>query len=77
LRRLFDKGSAGADRHCANARVIHDYFHHKAGSQGYTLSHSQQRVIDCMAQHASTLLGTSGKALPGLYLHGAVGRGKS
>jgi len=77
LRRLVGKISAEPDRHCANARVIHDYFHHKACSQGYTLSHSQQRVIDCMAQHASTLLGTSGKALPGLYLHGAVGRGKS
>ncbi|VVN49137.1 Cell division protein ZapE [Pseudomonas fluorescens] len=61
----------------ATGRVIHDHFRHKAHSQGYTLSHSQQRVIDCMAQHATTLLGSSAKALPGLYLHGAVGRGKS
>jgi cell division protein ZapE len=58
-------------------RVIHDYFHHKAHAQGYTLSHSQQRVIDCMTQHASALLGTSAPTRPGLYLHGAVGRGKS
>lgn len=58
-------------------RVVHDYFRHKAHTQGYTLSHSQQRVIDCMAQHATVLLGSSAKPLPGLYLHGAVGRGKS
>lgn len=30
-----------------------------------------------MAQHATTLLGAGAKTLPGLYLHGAVGRGKS
>ena len=35
--------------------MIHDYFRHKAHVQGYTLSHSQLRVIDCMAQHASAL----------------------
>ncbi|RON41929.1 cell division protein ZapE [Pseudomonas frederiksbergensis] len=73
LRRLFGKTAALA----ANHRVIHDYFHHKALVQGYTLSHSQQRVIDHMAQQATTLLGQSAKILPGLYLHGAVGRGKS
>jgi cell division protein ZapE len=73
LRRLFGKVAALPASH----RVIHDYFQHKALAQGYTLSHSQQRVIDCMAQHATTLLGTSAKTLPGLYLHGAVGRGKS
>lgn len=56
--------------------MIHDYFRHKAHVQGYTLSHSQLRVIDCMAQHASALPGSS-TPLPGLYLHGAVGRGKS
>lgn len=77
LRSLFGKVATGPDRHCRHARVIHDYFHRQACSQGYTLSHSQQRVIDCMAQHASELLGTPGKTLPGLYLHGAVGRGKS
>jgi cell division protein ZapE len=30
-----------------------------------------------MALHASILMGESSKTLPGLYLHGAVGRGKS
>lgn len=75
LRRLFGKASPAGGT--ATGRVIHDYFHHKAHAQGYTLSHSQQRVIDCMAQHATTLLGSSAHTLPGLYLHGAVGRGKS
>ncbi|WP_223507080.1 cell division protein ZapE [Pseudomonas sp. GL-RE-29] len=75
LRRLFGKAAPASG--VATGRVIHDYFHHKAHSQGYTLSHSQQRVIDCMAQHATTLLGAGAKTLPGLYLHGAVGRGKS
>lgn len=63
--------------HSPAGRTVHDYFRHKAHTQGYTLSHSQQRVIDCMAQHAAALLGSSAKPLPGLYLHGAVGRGKS
>lgn len=57
--------------------MIHDYFHRKAHSQGYTLSLSQQRVIHSMAQHAATLLGAVAQPQPGLYLHGAVGRGKS
>lgn len=77
LRRLLGKAIASPASGNANHRVIHDYFHHKALAQGYTLSHSQQRVIDCMARHATTLLGSSAKNLPGLYLHGAVGRGKS
>ncbi|MDB5995036.1 MAG: ATPase [Pseudomonas sp.] len=76
LRRLFGKASTPSAAP-ATGRVVHDYFRHRAHAQGYTLSHSQQRVIDCMAQHATTLLGTSTKTLPGLYLHGAVGRGKS
>ncbi|KAB0496441.1 cell division protein ZapE [Pseudomonas vancouverensis] len=73
LRRLFGKTATAP----TNGRIIHDYFRHKAHTQGYTLSHSQQRVIDCMAQHAAALLGGPVKSLPGLYLHGAVGRGKS
>ncbi|BCX69357.1 MULTISPECIES: cell division protein ZapE [Pseudomonas] len=77
LRRLFGKATTAPANGVASGRVIHDYFHHKAHSQGYTLSLSQQRVIDCMAQHAATLLGAGAKTLPGLYLHGAVGRGKS
>lgn len=77
LRRLLGAPPAAPGNGNASHRVIHDYFHQKALTQGYTLSHSQQRVIDCMAQHAKTLLGTSAKNLPGLYLYGAVGRGKS
>ncbi|WP_454846246.1 cell division protein ZapE [Pseudomonas farris] len=77
LRRLFGNASTAPAGSSATVRVIHDYFHHKAHTQGYTLSHSQQRVIDCMALHASALLGTSAPTLPGLYLYGAVGRGKS
>jgi cell division protein ZapE len=76
LRRLLGKAS-NASTSNASGRLVHDYFRHKAHAQGYTLSHSQQRVIDCMAQHAAVLLVASAKPLPGLYLHGAVGRGKS
>ncbi|MEX3777443.1 cell division protein ZapE [Pseudomonas sp. MYb118] len=75
LRRLLGKTAPAS--HGQSARMVHDYFRHKAHTQGYTLSHSQQRVIDCMAQHASSLLDTTEKTIPGLYLHGAVGRGKS
>jgi cell division protein ZapE len=74
---LFGKAFAAPASGSAQGRVFHDYFHHKAHARGYTLSHSQQRVIDCMAQHASALLGASAPTLPGLYLYGAVGRGKS
>ncbi len=75
LRRLL--GKAPAPGSAATGQVIQDYFRHQAHAQGYTLSHSQQRVIDCMARHACMLMGTAAKPLPGLYLHGAVGRGKS
>ncbi|MHC8318755.1 cell division protein ZapE [Pseudomonas sp. LB3P31] len=74
LRRLFAKPSAIPT---TSARLIHDYFRQQAHAQGYTLSHSQQRVIDCMAQYAAVLPGSPAKMPPGLYLHGAVGRGKS
>ena len=77
LRRFFGKAPAAPASNTVSGRVVHDYFRHTAHAQGYTLSHSQQRVIDCMAQHAAALLGSTSKALPGLYLHGAVGRGKS
>ena len=73
LRRLFGKVSPAP----GTERLVHDYFRRKAHAQGYTLSQSQQRVIHCMGQHARALLGSSTKTLPGLYLHGAVGRGKS
>jgi cell division protein ZapE len=75
LRRLLGKVPAAGS--AMAGQVIHDYFRHQAHARGYTLSHSQQRVIDCMARHACMLMGTTEKTLPGLYLHGAVGRGKS
>ena len=77
LRRWLGKGLPASVGHDASAQSIHDYFRHKASGQGYTLSHSQQRVIECMAQQASLLLGASGRTAPSLYLFGAVGRGKS
>ncbi|MFJ2321674.1 cell division protein ZapE [Pseudomonas sp. NPDC087817] len=77
LRRLFGRGLPASTGHDASAQSIRDYFGNKARSQGYTLSHAQQRVIDCMAQQASLLFGASTHTPPSLYLYGAVGRGKS
>lgn len=79
LRGLLRNAFRRAPHNGANGRLIHDYFRHKAQSQGYTLSHSQQRVIECMAQLASALPATATPAqVPrSLYLYGAVGRGKS
>jgi cell division protein ZapE len=77
LRRWLGKGLPAGAGHDASAQSIRDYFRHKAGGQGYTLSHSQQRVIDCMAQQASLLFGAGNRTAPSLYLFGAVGRGKS
>lgn len=77
LRRWFAGGRSGSNVHDASAQSIREYFRHKAHGQGYTLSHSQQRVIDCMAQQASLLFGASAQTPASLYLHGAVGRGKS
>ena len=77
LRRWLAKGRPASAGHDATARTIYEYFRLKAHSQGYTLSHSQQRVIDYMAQQASLLFGARPQMPPSLYLHGAVGRGKS
>ncbi|MBX9405848.1 cell division protein ZapE [Pseudomonas baetica] len=77
LRRWFGKRLPAGAGHDASAQSIRDYFRHKAHSQGYTLSHSQQRVIDCLAQQASLLFGAESHTPPSLYLYGAVGRGKS
>lgn len=77
LRRWFGKGLPAGAGHDASAQSIRDYFRHKASGQGYTLSHSQQRVIECMAQQASLLLAANSRTTPSLYLFGAVGRGKS
>ena len=58
---------------------ITEHFRQKANQQGYSLSHSQQRVIQHMAQQAARLEPAHSSPVPGhsLYLHGAVGRGKS
>ncbi|MGN4049566.1 cell division protein ZapE [Pseudomonas sp. SM4] len=77
LRRLFGRNMPASAGHDASAESIRDYFRHKAHNQGYTLSHSQQQVIDCMAQQASLLFGATARTPPSLYLYGAVGRGKS
>jgi len=77
LRRLFGHRNLASAGHCASAQAIRDYFRQKAHDQGYTLSHSQLRVIDYMAQQAAMLFGPAAQTPPGLYLHGAVGRGKS
>ncbi|MDF0730946.1 cell division protein ZapE [Pseudomonas entomophila] len=49
-------------------------FEAAAGQRGYTLSKGQRRVIACMAEQLTAL--EQGQARS-LYLHGAVGRGKS
>lgn len=77
LRRVFGKGIAASAGHDASAQSIRDYFRHKAHNLGYTLSHSQLQVIDCMAQQASLLFAASAQTPPSLYLYGNVGRGKS
>ncbi|WDU64349.1 cell division protein ZapE [Pseudomonas poae] len=71
LRRLFGKPAPAAPA----SGDVSAYFQHKAERQGYTLSPSQQQVIERMAQIASAL--AAGQAPRSLYLHGAVGRGKS
>jgi len=77
LRRLFGKTKSGKIATAVPHPGVPEYFRHKANHQGYTLSHSQQRVIERMAQQATTLLHGSPTQLRSLYLHGAVGRGKS
>lgn len=51
------------------------FFQDKARQQGYTLSPSQVQVIETMARQTAHLL--AGRPARSLYLHGAVGRGKS
>ncbi|WP_248919484.1 cell division protein ZapE [Pseudomonas entomophila] len=50
------------------------HFQQKAIEHGYTLSDSQKRVIEAMARTLATLDTGEPRSL---YLHGAVGRGKS
>lgn len=78
LRRFFGKAFAGKASIVPPSHDVHEYFRRKAHHQGYTLSLSQQRVIERMAQQASALLHTDPRGRQrSLYLHGAVGRGKS
>lgn len=70
LKRLLGHTTAAGD-----APQISAFFQDKARQQGYTLSPSQQRVIAAMARQTACLL--AGRATRSLYLHGAVGRGKS
>src|SRR5438128_11776679 len=79
LGKLLGKAFARPSQATARARVIHEYFRQKAHDQSYTLSHSQQQVIDCMARQADGLLktGANAHAPRSLYHYDAVGRGKS
>ena len=78
MRRFFGKAFAGKASIVPPSHDVHEYFRRKAHHQGYTLSLSQQRVIERMAQQASALLHTAPRGRQrSLYLHGAVGRGKS
>lgn len=70
LRQLGQRLSpAGADRH-----ALLTWFEEKAQSRGYALSEGQRQVIACMGQQLSQF--EQGRP-SSLYLHGAVGRGKS
>lgn len=70
LKRLLGKPAA-----TTAAPGISAFFQGKALQQGYTLSPSQQQVIETMARQTDHLL--AGRPTRSLYLHGAVGRGKS
>lgn len=57
---------------------VRESFRSKASQQGYTLSHSQLRVIENMAIQARELAAPAPSSRArSLYLYGAVGRGKS
>ncbi|CAD5202678.1 AFG1-like ATPase [Pseudomonas sp. FEN] len=78
MRRFFGKAFAGKASIAQSSHDVHEYFLRKAKHQGYTLSLSQQRVIERMAQQASALVHSAPQGRHrSLYLYGAVGRGKS
>lgn len=70
LKRLLGKPAASD----ADPGIV-AFFQDKARQQGYTLSPSQQQVIETMARQTAHLLAR--RPTRSLYLHGAVGRGKS
>ncbi|WP_446731212.1 cell division protein ZapE [Pseudomonas sp. CFBP 13719] len=55
--------------------ALRAWFEERARQSGYTLGADQSRVIDSMAERMPALL--QGTPASGLYLYGAVGRGKS
>ncbi|WP_430736099.1 cell division protein ZapE [Pseudomonas piscis] len=73
---LWRRWLARARRQPGTDGSIHGYFQHKAQELGYTLSRGQLQVIDSMARQAQALQHAPHQARS-LYLHGAVGRGKS
>lgn len=81
LHKLFGKPSSRPTAGNGNGRLVHEHFRHRAQDLGYTLSHSQLRAIECMAQQAEALPDDPAVQIVhpprGLYLYGAVGRGKS
>lgn len=74
LRALRQRLGAVAHDKTDRADTVRQYFRHKADTQGFTLSEGQLQVIEHMAAQVARL--DSGQARS-LYLHGAVGRGKS
>lgn len=74
LRRLRQRMSRAAPAEPAPGRQLREYFQRKAEQQGYCLSHGQLQVIASLAAQADLL---SKGAPRSVYLHGAVGRGKS
>ena len=70
IQRLLGKKTA-----LAGASPIPAFFENKARDQGYTLSAGQTRAIAALARETRHLL--AGQPTRSLYLHGAVGRGKS
>lgn len=76
VRRSWFKRTRPASDPVASQR-LRDFFDQRAERQGYTLSAAQRAVIEAFAERAGFLAAPTTKAPRSLYLHGAVGRGKS
>jgi cell division protein ZapE len=70
----FKRAARPAGSQAAGQR-IHEHFQAQASRRGYTLDSSQLAVIDSLAMRAEQL--DQHRPASSLYLHGAVGRGKS